>query len=357
MCLSLANYASAQPTLRLTPSVAFAHIYDDNILVSASGAEPDFVTRLTPALDLAVERPFFTVHGTYRLAVERFVEHPTLTTMNGRQNGSIGILVRRSRGWTLSTEAAVTSTRTPGELNTLTGFAVGRAEALRVSVRPSVARELTRHTRLTLGYSDTLDRLDRAPMFRVQGSELGLVYLRSESRTLQFGYGVERVDAVRPGTVWSQRASTGLRVNRRSAGINITLGARVTAARVSPEVSASLQRAFRSGHVAMSYVRTQTTVVGPAAFADTDSFSVTAGHAGRRVQWRVMPGVSRMSVLVQSAHVFRGVADASIRLSKSLELMAEFDNAIQRGRLDDGGALTLSRRVLTIGLRLAPIAR
>ena len=134
--------ADGQPALEVVPSVAFATVLDDNVFLASTNEEADVISRLTSGLDARYERSLLTMNGHYRLDSERFTDHPSLTDMNARQDAAVDVRSHRFRNAILGADAAVTTTHTPGELNLLSGLAVGRAHASRIVVHPSLEREM-----------------------------------------------------------------------------------------------------------------------------------------------------------------------------------------------------------------------
>src|SRR4051812_19883960 len=139
--LFVPSEAEGQPAVQIVPSVAYMTLFDDNVLLAPTAGEADAIARLTSALDVRFDRPLATMKGHYRLDSERFTDHPSLSTLNGGQDAAVDVRSRGFRNAVVGADAAVTRTNTPGELNLLSGLAVGRARASRIAVHPSLERQ------------------------------------------------------------------------------------------------------------------------------------------------------------------------------------------------------------------------
>jgi len=350
--------AAAQPTVQFIPSIAFMNSYDDNVFLTSSAGEPDVITRVTPGIALQVDRPLETVKSHYRIDAERYVNHPSLTTANGRHDAAFDIRSKRIRGAILAAEADFATTNTPNELNTLSGLTVGRARASRLNVNPSVLRELDRNTSIKLAYAYARDRIQAGPSADTHGAIFGLEHRRSPRQKITITYGAERFvfDQARP-TI-SQTSTVGVEASGRSSSFTIAAGARLTGSQLSPEIAAAARRALRRGELSLAYTRTRTTVIGVFGAVDTQTLAGAAALDFRRaLRIQAAPGISTITLADRPLYVFRLAMEASAPIGGAFALVAASSLSSQhfiQGGVDDSRSIALSHRVVSIGLRVSP---
>jgi hypothetical protein len=350
--------ADGQPALEVVPSVAFATVLDDNVFLASTNEEADVISRLTSGLDARYERSLLTMNGHYRLDSERFTDHPSLTDMNARQDAAVDVRSHRFRNAILGADAAVTTTHTPGELNLLSGLAVGRAHASRIVVHPSLEREWDRNTAITFSYSYAHDRLEAGPRAYTHGAAFSLERRRSARRKFAVRYAAERFAFDQAAPIVSQVSTVGMETNGRSSSVNVGAGVRTTGGRLSPELSLLARRALRRGELSVAYVRTTTTAIGVSGAVDTQSLVGTASYDIRDVmRVQVAPALSETTISGRRVDVYRLALEVSVPCGRSLALVATSTVSGQQGWLDDQRWMVLSHRVFSIGVRAAATTR
>lgn len=356
--LFIPRAADGQPALEVVPSVALTTVFDDNVFLASTSVEADVISRLTSGLDARYERSLLTMNGHYRLDSERFANHESLTDMNARQDAAIDVRSRRFRNAIIGADAAVTTTNTPGELNTLSGLTVGRARASRIMVHPSLEREWDRKTAITISYSYAHDRLEAGPRADTHGVAFSLERRRSARRTFAVRYAAERFAFDLAAPIVSQVSTVGMEMRGRSSSVNVAAGVRTTGGRLSPELSLVARRALRRGELSVAYVRTTTTAIGVFGAVDTQSLIGTASYDIRDVvRVQAAPGLSETTFSGRRVDVYRLALDVSVPLGRSLALVAASTVSGQQGRLDDQRWMALSHRVFSIGVRAAASTR
>jgi hypothetical protein len=352
--LFVARDVDGQPALQIAPSVAVTTVFDDNVFVTPDHAEADLIARITSGVDMQYERPLMTMTGHYHFDAERFSDHPSLTTVNGRQDAGVDVRSRQFRNVIFGGDATMTTTNTPSELNTVSGLAVGRARATRVAAHPSLVWEGDRNTTIKFAYSYAYDRLEAGPRAHTQTAAFALERRRSARQKIAVTYAAERFAFDQMPPILSHVSTLGLETSGRSSSVNVTAGVRMTDGRVSPELSLGARRALRRGELSLGYARTRTTVVGVFGAVDTQSLVSTATYtAGRGLRMQVAPGVSALTIGDRQAYVFRVALEASVPIARTLALVAASSINSQQGRFDDSRWITLSHRVLSVGVRVA----
>jgi hypothetical protein len=148
--------ASAQSRLVVVPSISIGFVYDDNVFYEAAG-NLEAIWRVTPGLSVSRETPRTALVADLSFDLERFREHPALSTPLARQFGSLRVRHQASPIVTVGFEGGVESTRAPAEMNLTTGILTGRRRAMRFHGSPSLTVDVTPRTAATFGYSATAD--------------------------------------------------------------------------------------------------------------------------------------------------------------------------------------------------------
>jgi hypothetical protein len=352
--LFVARDAGGQPALKLAPSVAFTTVFDDNVFVTPGRAEGDVIARLTSGVDMQYEQPLMTMTGHYRFDAERFSDHPSLTTANGRQDAAVDLRSRRFRNVIFGGDATMTTTNTPSELNTVSGLAVGRARAARVATHPSLAWDADRNTTIKLSYSYAYDRIEAGPRAHTQGASLAMERRRSARQKFTVTYAAERFAFDQAPPILSHVSTLGLETTGRSSSVSVAAGVRLTDGQPSPELSLAARRALRRGELSLGYARTKTTIVGVFGAVDTQSLVGAATYAvGRGLRVQAAPGVSALTIDDRQAYVFHVALEASVPIGRTLALVAGSTINSQQGRFGDPRWIALSHRVLSVGVRVA----
>src|SRR3954452_19343780 len=122
----------AQGGVHATPSASVSQQYDTNVFSTAVDPEADYVTRATIGLELERRTQLWTASAGYLQDVERFADHPDLSSAAARQRGTLALRYRASLRTSWVADAEIWRTGTPSELNEATGITVSRAPAQRL---------------------------------------------------------------------------------------------------------------------------------------------------------------------------------------------------------------------------------
>ncbi len=349
----LPNPARAQEGFQLRPSVTATQVHDSNLFSTSSDRVADFVTRITPVIESEYRSTTWMLKGRYTFDAERFAEHPELNSLDGaRRDALVGVEYRPTRRLTLAADGALSSTRTPGDLNLLTGLAVTRARAERLAAHSSVTRQLHRLTTGTIDYTFTRDRLadasfatDRLPSAIESHTHAATVgadhrissrdIVKVKSSVHQFAF-----ESYAAGTFTATSLALTLgwtRTLARDTDITVDGGPRATNGAIAPEVSGGIRFRFDSGSVSFAYARTQTTIIGLAGIADTQSATASAAWSPRRsLQLAVSPAFVRSGNVSAHANVYRLTLDASHAIGRNLSVAFVGVTNIQNGDLYAG---------------------
>src|SRR5712664_250487 len=81
----LPGVAHAQGGFQVSPLFGTAQEYDSNLFWAPFNRQADFITRVSPGVESEYRSPVLNLVGRYTLDVERFADHPELTTADARQ--------------------------------------------------------------------------------------------------------------------------------------------------------------------------------------------------------------------------------------------------------------------------------
>ena len=353
----VASRASAQPVMQLSPTIEVSQRYDSNIFLTAAGDQSDYVTRVSPGLDMRYRQRIFTLTTHYGFDAERFTEHTDLTSVDAHR-ALVDVHYSPMARVSFATAAAFTQTQVPGELNTVSGFITGRARAQRLSLRPSITGELGRRTRAVAEYEASDDRLAGGIGLGTHTATLRFERNYSERTSATLGYTVQRFafSAPAPMSTMTHAMTVGVthELSRR-AGFSLQVGPRVTDGRTTPEVAVAIHTTGLSSGLSLQYARTQSTVLGLAAPADVQSIATTARFkpwSPMRVE--VSPGWFRMTSPGVSADVAHARIEASVALAPTLALAAAYDGNFQQGSTRSAAAApalhAIARHVVSVGV-------
>lgn len=147
-------------TFTLTPSLAVLETYDDNVLLSSTDRQSDFVTSIIPGLRLTVRDPRWDVTLAASARADYYADRPELNSTTDHQSGNLAIAFRATPRLTVSLADTFTRSLNPAEVDTATGITTGRFRSYSNTVTPAVRYQVTPLTLLGLDYSFAILRSD-----------------------------------------------------------------------------------------------------------------------------------------------------------------------------------------------------
>lgn len=326
----------AQAGFYLTPVLSVAEIYDDNIFATASHRQADFISRFSPEIQAGYRSPRLMVSGRYTFDAETYARHPELNDAQVRQTASLDLRYAPTPALTVSTEVAYAETQTPGELNVETGLAAGRVRAYRLSFSPSIAYRFDPRTAGTGGYSLTKDEVAGGISTLTHTLNLGLDRRITRRDTGHFTYQLRQSAFEEAGATTSHAFTLGwTRELTPRTSLTLRAGPRFTDGSTDPELSASVRQRFAQGDLSLTYARSQTTVLGQAGTATTDTWSAMGAYRPLRfLEIRGGPTFLRSTRAGAVAEVLRVSLDASYKITQWLALVGSYQFSLQRGSLD-----------------------
>lgn len=330
----------AQAGNYLTPSLSVAEVYDDNVFYASSPRRHDFYTRISPGLNAGYQSAPLTVWGSYTFDSEVYSQHSELTDSQVRQRGLIELKTSPSQVLTLSLPVSYYQSRTPQELNLLTGIAVGRVRAERYSTNPAFTYRYDPLTTARGDYAYSRDLL-------AAGGAAGNIELDSHIENLVLDHRLTPRDTVGPGYVGRQFAFAGFPALSSHAftlgwsheltpltTFSLRGGPRLTEGAVDklPEALASIRYKLKSGELSLGYASVLTTVYGLANSVSTQNITATATtDLLPTLRLSVAPTFYKISSEAFKAKVYVMGLYASHQLTKTLAWEATYQFSIQQG--------------------------
>jgi hypothetical protein len=351
--------AAAQSVFRATPSFSVTQLHDDNVFSTPSRPESDLITRVSPAIDSDYRSGRLTLSGRYLLDVERFARHAELNSLDARQRAAVALGYRLSPRVTWAADAELWKTRTPGELNELTGLTFTRAAAQRMSAHVSVMRHLNPVTSGTFDYTVTDDHLAGGAGATRHDLAARVQRHRSSRETVSLDYRFREFIFALPGraspTVAAASHALVLGWDRAitsRVGLSIDGGPRMTNASAGVDLFASVRYRRAPGDLSLTYARTQATVMGLAGVADTQSLGATVGWTvWSSTRIRVGPSAFRTVLNGARADAYMVSVDVTRPIARGLSIDLALDDSVQRGALyARRTSSTVARRAVLIRL-------
>jgi hypothetical protein len=324
--------ARAQSAFDLDPSLTVMQVYDDNLFAQPEGAQSDFILRLAPRLGARYRSPSLSANAHFALEAERYREHPELSAALARQEAAVALRGAASRRVDLALAASYTRTRTPGELNLVSGLEAGRAEARRLQAIGELAVRLGARTSASFAPSFTRDELEGGLATDEMAAGLDLQRRLDGASTGRLGYryrrflslgGADDTHVLTAG--WKRRLGA-------ASELDLQAGPRLGGDGLGVEVSLGWRRRLRRGELALSYLRTQSTAVGQPGPLDVDGVAASLSHRfGRSLRVALGPSVSHTRGPGLDALVYRAGFDVAVKLGRRLMLAGGHEFSLQRG--------------------------
>lgn len=266
----------------VTPSLSVGEVYDDNLFFApTSQREEDWFTRVSPGILAGYQSTPLTLIGRYTFDSEVYNKHPELTTVQMRQNGSIELKSKQSPSLSLSAIGAYFQTRTPFELNTLTGVAVRRIRADRYSANPAFEYRPDPLTKATGDYLYSKDLMVGFITIDSHITNLGLDRRITAHDTVGPGYIGRHFEFAGFGSTTSHAFTLGWSRDLTShTKVSLRAGPRFIAGALDSEPEALASISYKLGRRALSFTYSNilTTVIGQAGVAKAESFGIDGSY-------------------------------------------------------------------------------
>jgi len=302
--------ACATPGYFAVPSVSVDELYDDNLFYASEDRQSDFITRVSPALEVGYAANTFSLSARYRFDAEAYARETELNSALVRQFADLELEYLPTERLTLSAAVDYTKTDTPLDLSiipggTIPGLLVGRTEAERTSVHSAASYRLTSRTSGSVAYSQSNEALVDAGESETDVLETWFDQRLSGVNTLNYGhmyrqyrfdqYGLDgeagppvvRGAAQDTNTPWiglSHEFNAKTQLAARA-------GPRLDGGSVDPYVLVSLQHRLPNGVLQLDYERDETTLLGEPGILELEALYATISRRfGTRLDVQLTPG-------------------------------------------------------------------
>lgn len=381
------NSVATGQTLTLTPSLTTVEEYDDNVRLTATNRQSDFVTALQPRLRLDFkDHPWYvTFAGALRgelfakeTALDNFGDNRTATaTVEFRPTGPFSLslsdtYVRSLNPGNVAPQQGVSpdvarafppqAGFSPGGVPTTipaqTGLITGRFAATSNTVAPALAYQVTPLTAVSFRYSFNVLRSD-APLTRDSDTHSATVALqhqltRRTSGTLDYSFTRFQIEGSPDRDSHSSRLGFSYAYSpsiRLSSSTGVLLLEQADGSQtVTVASSTGYDQDFRNGHLALAYNRN----AGVAGL--TGVASVTQSLSGALAWQPIRPLTINLNSSYSDTQLSEGAADfqaytAEIRISYRLLRWLFMEGGYRFQRQENpAGSFNLTRNVLFLGL-------
>src|SRR5262245_40860625 len=351
--------AMAQSRATFTPSISIGSVWDNNVFIKAL-ASGDQMTLITPGSEASYETPRAAFLGLYIFDMQRSFTHPGLNELNARRHGLVDTHYRQTERLTFSLVGRYDLTQAASDLSFNTGLLLGRHEAVRWEVNPSVAYQINPRTTFAGLYDRVTERIIGETSAFEDIARMTVTRQRSPRATYGFGYSVRHFingdethtsNAVLFGSTYAFTPATQL-----SMQVGPRLSSRNT---LEPEITATLTRkaANRLGYT-VDIWRGESIILG--VTGPVEILSATSGviyPLRRTVEIGVHGGVFDSLTLSQGkARVYHAEAVAAWSPKGPFILTASYGADFQRGDIRTNllSDRRVTRHLFQVRLTVAP---
>lgn len=356
--LAPAAWGQQEAGWTVTPSLALAEVFDDNIFSrgKGSGRSSDFITRFTPGLEAGYYSIPFTLLARYTFDAEVYARHQELNKAQLRQTASGEFRYLPIRPLVLSLTGSYRRTQTPQDLNVTTGIESARSRARSYNVSPSFSYEIDPLTTINGLYSFTDDKRTGGTKTDTHTATIDLKRRlgRQDTGGVAYTYRHYRFDqqeviSSTEGSTTKSHVGSLIWSHEFTPLTSVTLqgGARFSEGDTNPEVSATIQHRLRQGQLSFTYARSQTTAIGQGGTIDTESFSASASYQPTRfLSVSATPSYYRNDQQNRESKVYGIGLNATYHVTKWLNLVCSYRFTFQDGTFDEATGGNTSQDIL-----------
>jgi hypothetical protein len=338
--------AMAQHGFDMSGSVVLTETYDDNVFAVPKDTRQDMVSRLTPRLGVAYRSPRFDARARYSRDAEAFRRNRELSTLGARQEAGLDLRWSPGGGFQADGVATYAETHSPGEFAVITGLdqvtgmdlmglELRRALAKRFSTTGTLSQRLGARTRATVAHGFMQDEIVGGVTSATQIAAARLDRQVGPVDSLSLAYGLRRLTALGDASTSHALTVTWAREVTRHAHLELKAGPRLSAGAVGPELGATLRHRFRRGAVALSYLQTETAMIGRPTPVTAEGLRATFTRSlTRTLTVSAGPSIFEARGKGLQATVYGMTLDLAWRLSRRLSLEASHQLSVQHGELD-----------------------
>ena len=294
--------ALAQTGWVILPSFTLAEEFDDNVFVSTTDPKWDFITRMTPGLQLGYRSVPFTLLASGSIDAEIYANNSELSDAANRKRAALEMKYLPFRLLTLWLNVTYFETNTPSELVPTTGLQLARTRATQLAIIPAASYEITSVDTATASYAffhDTLDggldndthRVKAGYARQLTPVDTGMINYRLHVFENQ-GNATTITNA--PTLGWKRQLTPNTVLTLEGGPRFVAGGPSFIDDTVEPEAHGSLEHSFKLAKVALEYHRTEAIVVGRPGKVELESVTGSVEiEPVRLLKLRFQPGYYR----------------------------------------------------------------
>ena len=294
--------ALAQTGWVILPSFSLAEEFDDNVFVSTTDPKSDFITRMTPGLQLGYRSVPFTLLASGSIDAEIYANNSELSDAANRKRAALEVKYLPFSLLTVSLNVTYFETNTPSELVPTTGLQLARNRATQLAIIPAATYQITSVDTATASYAFFHDTVEGSLDNDTHRVKLG--YAR-QLTALDTGFINYRLlvfeNQGNPTTItntptlgWKRQLTPNTVLTLEGGPRLVSGGPSFIDDTVEPEAHASLEHSFKLAKVALEYHRTEAIVVGRPGKVELESVSGSLEiEPMRLLKLRFQPGYYR----------------------------------------------------------------
>jgi hypothetical protein len=294
--------ALAQTGWVILPTFTLAEEFDDNVFVSTTDPKSDFITRMTPGLQLGYRSQPFTLLVSGSIDAEIYANNTELSDAANRKRAALEVKYLPFRLLTVSLNVTYFETNTPSELVPTTGLQLARTHATQLAIIPAATYQISSVDTATASYAFFRDTLDGGLDNDTHRVKAG--YAR-QLTPLDTGFTNYRLHVFEnqggPTTItntptigWRRQLTPNTVLTLEGGPRFVSGGPSFIDDTVEPEAHASLEHSFKLAKVSLEYHRTEAIVVGRPGKVELESLSGSFEiEPVRLLKLRFQPGYYR----------------------------------------------------------------
>ena len=281
-----------------TPSFTLAEEFDDNVFVSSTDPQSDFITRFTPGVLFGYRSAPFTLLVSSSIDGELYVKNPELDGVN-RKRAALEVKYLPYRLLTLSLDVAYFETETPTDLVPTTGLQLGRSRATQVAVIPAAVYQFTPNDTGSASYAFFRDTIEGGLDNYTHRVKLGYARQLTALDTGFINYRLHVFEAQEnPTTVtntptigWKRQLTPRTVLTLEGGPRFVSGGPSFVDDTVEPEAHGALEHRTQFANFVLEYHRTEAVVVGRPGKTELESATGSVEvEPLRQLKLRFQPG-------------------------------------------------------------------
>src|SRR5262249_10405507 len=176
----------------LLPSIGISEEYNDNVHVDNRNRDWDFITNISPALSLSINRPTYQLNAGYTFSAAIYARGTLPNEAFQSQNFIGSGSWQMTRTLTLSASDSFVYNKANSNTVAVQGFSVGQQESLSNTLNPAMSWQMNPANTLTLGATYGLLRFfggGNAQDSDTYGINVGLSHAITQRLSGNIGYG------------------------------------------------------------------------------------------------------------------------------------------------------------------------